>query len=125
MCAINMKTQQTTHRIRNHRKIRSKINGTSARPRLFVFKSNKYTYAGIVDDTKGVTLFSFSDNRKGFTAKQKKEPKTSRAFLVGANLGKQAKEKGVVKVVFDRGGYRYHGRVKAVAEGARKAGLLF
>ena len=116
-----MKAKQTTHRIRNHRKIRSKINGTATRPRLFVFKSNKYTYAGIVDDTKGVTLFSFSDNRKGLTAKQKKEPKTSRAFLVGTNLGK----KGVVKVVFDRGGYRYHGRVKAVAEGARKAGLLF
>ena len=120
-----MKAKQTLHRIRNHRKVRSKINGTPARPRLFVFKSNKYTYAGIVDDTKGTTLFSFSDNRKGLTEKQKKENKTSRAFLVGTHLGKQAKEKGIVKVVFDRGGYRYHGRVKAVAEGARKAGLLF
>ena len=120
-----MQTKQKINRIRNHRKIRSKVNGTSGRPRLFVFKSNKYTYAGIVDDTKGTTLFSFSDNRKGLTATQKKENKTSRAFLVGTNIGKQAKEKGIVKVVFDRGGYKYHGRVKAVAEGARKAGLLF
>ena len=120
-----MKKKQILHRIKNHNKVRSKINGTPHRPRLFVFKSNKYTYAGIVDDTKGKTLFSFSDNRKDLTAQQKKESKTSRAFLVGTHIGKQAKEKGVLKVVFDRGGYKYHGRVKAVAEGARKAGLLF
>ena len=120
-----MKTKQILNRNRNHRKIRSKINGTPHRPRLFVFKSNKYTYAGIVDDTKGATLFSSSDNSKNFTAKQQKDTKTNRAFLVGTHIGEQAKKKGVAKVVFDRGGYKYHGRVKAVAEGARKAGLLF
>ena len=120
-----MKTKQTINRIKNHRKVRAKISGTPRRPRLFVFKSNKYTYAGLVDDTKGLTLISFSDNRKGLTAQQKKDNKTNRAFLVGAHIGKQAKAKGIVKVVFDRGGYQYHGRVKAVAEGARKAGLLF
>lgn len=107
------------NRIKRHKRIRSKVKGSSIRPRLFVFKSNKYTYAGIVDDIKGTTIVSCSDN------KDTKETKTKRAFSVGELIGEKAKEKGIKKVVFDRSGYKYHGRVKALADGARKSGLIF
>ncbi len=104
-----------------HNKIRKKVIGTNQRPRLFVFKSNKYTYAGIADDMMGKVLFSESD-----TGKDKlKGTKQEKARVIGENIAKKAIENGIKKVIFDRGGYIYHGRVKEVAEGARHSGLIF
>lgn len=116
--------QRTTHktkRVLRHRRVRSRVSGTALRPRLFVFKSNQHLYVSLADDTNGNVLFSISDANK----EAPKGTKTERAFALGEAVAAAAKEKGVRKVVFDRGGYRYHGRVKAVAEGARKAGLVF
>ena len=115
--------KQLTQRKRRHNKVRAKIKGVPNRPRLFIFKSNKHTYAGVVDDTQGKTLIAFSDASKD--AKMKEKTKTNKAGKVGEIIGKKAQEKGIKKVVFDRGGYRYHGRVKALAQGARKSGLIF
>ncbi len=97
-----------------------RVIGTAERPRLQVFRSSKYIYAQIIDDEKGKTLLSESD-----CGKSDKKKKTERALLVGEEIAKKAKEKKITKVVFDRSGYLYHGRVKAVAEGARKGGLQF
>ena len=99
-----------TARERKHKKIRAKISGTSARPRLYVFKSNTAVYAQLVDDDKAVTLFSASGTN---------------AEKVGEEIGKYALAKKIEKVVFDRGGYIYTGKVMRLAEGARKAGLKF
>ncbi len=115
--------------LKRHKKIRSRITGTAKRPRLQVFRSLNYIYAQLIDDTKGVVILAVSDlKKKDSKAKEKKEKtenKTSSAFAVGERLAKLAKEKNVSEVVFDRRGYLYHGRVKAVAEGARKGGLKF
>lgn len=105
-------------RKQRHKKIRAKVIGTSRRPRLSVFRSLKHTYAQIIDDSKGVTIVSASD----FGVKKNK---TESAFVVGETVAQKAKEKKINEVVFDRGGYLYHGRVKAVADGARKQGLKF
>jgi len=109
-------------RERRHHRVRSKIKGSKERPRLSVFRSNKYNYVQLIDDEKGVTLVSASDlelkNKKGLT-------KTERAREVGKLIAKKAKAKKITKVVFDRNGYKYHGRVKAIAEGAREGGLKF
>ncbi len=105
-----------------HRRIRHRISGEEERPRLSVFRSNKYNYAQLIDDQTGKVLVSASDQKLKSTKKQKK---TQNAYKVGELLGAEAKKKKIEKVVFDRGGYKYHGRVKAVAEGARKAGLKF
>lgn len=110
---------QKEQRQKRHSKIRAKIFGTSQRPRLFVFRSNQHTYASLIDDTSGTTLAAVSD--KAF----KGIPKTEAASNVGKTLATKATELGVKEVVFDRGGYLYHGRVKAVAEGARMGGLKF
>ena len=96
------------------------VAGSSKRPRLSVFRSNKHLYAQLIDDDKAVTLEATSD--KGFKGKY---TKTDIAGMVGETLAKRAKTKKISKVVFDRGSYRYHGRVKALAEGARKGGLKF
>jgi large subunit ribosomal protein L18 len=108
-------------RARRHRRIRGKIFGTAARPRLVVFRSNKGISAQLVDDDSGKTLAGASwvglESFKG--------NKTAQANEVGKNLAAAAKEAGVETVVFDRGGYLYHGRVKALAEGAREGGLKF
>lgn len=102
-----------------HRRIRAKVKGTEARPRLSVFKSNLYIYAQIIDDSKGVTLAAVSDmGLKGKT-------KTDRAKLAGADLAKKAKAAGITEIAFDRGGFIYTGRVRALAEGAREGGLVF
>lgn len=107
-------------RQRRHNRIRAKIEGTAKRPRLVVFRSLMYHYAQLIDDQKGVTLVSASDMKmKG------KEKKVDRAKKVGMELAKQAVEKKISTCVFDRNGYHYHGRVKAVAEGAREGGLKF
>ncbi|MBZ0115028.1 MAG: 50S ribosomal protein L18 [Thermoanaerobaculia bacterium] len=112
-------------RERAHRRIRGSVNGTAARPRLAVFKSLKYIYAQVIDDRAGVTLASASSLepsfRKGSTAGSNKEA----AKLVGAAVAERALGKGVKQVVFDRGGYVYHGRIKELAEAAREKGLDF
>src|ERR1051326_8915428 len=110
-------------RHRRHLRVRKKIEGTPERPRLVVFRSSKHIYAQLVDDQKGVTLAGVADTSDGMQIDGKGE--VSRSFGVGELLAAKAKETGIAKVVFDRGGYQYHGRVKAVADGARKGGLEF
>lgn len=111
-------TKNSTRKKRHHR-IRMKVNGTPVRPRLVVYKSLTNSYAQLVDDTKGITLFSFSD------LKITKGNKSERAKLVGLEIAKKALEQKIDSCVFDRSGYQYHGRVKAIAEGAREGGLKF
>ncbi|MEK7510470.1 MAG: 50S ribosomal protein L18 [Patescibacteria group bacterium] len=106
-------------RERRHRRIRAKISGTSGRPRLMVFRSNKHLWVQLVDDENGSTLASVSD------LKMKRDKKMEIAKTLGLEIAKTAKAKNITKVVFDRGGYKYHGNVKAVAEGAREGGLIF
>lgn len=104
-------------RERRHKRIRARMFGTAAVPRLSIFRSNKYIYAQLIDDEHGVTLASVSDhNIKGKT-------KTDRAKETGKALAEKAKTKKITKAVFDRGGFTYHGRVAAVAEGVREGGL--
>jgi large subunit ribosomal protein L18 len=110
-------------RRRRHLRVRKKIAGTAERPRLVVFRSSKHIYAQVVDDAKGVTLLGASDHSDGVSPDGK--GKTAKSFALGRHIAEQAKAKGITKVVFDRAGYIYHGRVKAVADGARKGGLEF
>lgn len=113
-------------RIRRHKKIRSKISGTAQIPRLCVFRSNRHIYCQLIDDQKGHTIASASDFEvKKVSLKNGLGKKVSVAFQVGKLIAKKAKEKNIKKIVFDRGGFAYHGRVKAVAEGAREGGLEF
>lgn len=111
-------------RARRRAAIRKRLSGSSERPRLVVFRSNKNIYAQIIDDIKGVTLVSMSSKAKGFEAGEAKT-KTEISHVVGLSLGKKALAAGITTIAFDRAGYKYHGRVKALAEGARKAGLEF
>lgn len=113
-----MKTK-TEKRIRLKKKIRAKISGTENRPRLSVFRSNKFIYAQIIDDTKGNTLVESSD------IKIEKGTKTERAVSVGKTIAEKAQAKKIKEVVFDRNGFKYTGRIKLVAEEARKGGLKF
>lgn len=115
---------KTTARTKRIRRIRKKIIGDSAQPRLRVFKSNKHIYAQIIDDSSGKTLAAMSTVDKGFQ-KSEDDNKTGNAKKVGMLLAEAAKSAGVSKVVFDRGGCIYHGRVKALSEGAREGGLQF
>ncbi len=111
-------------RLRRKVRIRKKISGTGDRPRMVVFRSNLHLYVQIVDDEKGATLVSASTlalNKGGETARCNK----AGAELVGKEIARLAKEKSITRVVFDRNGYIYHGRIKAVADGAREAGLEF
>lgn len=116
-----MKTRQLA-RGRRHRRVRKKVRGTPDRPRLVVFRSHRHIYAQIVDDLEGQTLASASsveaDLREGGND-------VERAGKVGQLIADRAKEKGIATVVFDRGGYRFHGKVKALAQGAREKGLEF
>lgn len=112
-------TKKTLDRKRRHNRVRSKINGTAERPRLVVFKSLKFTYGQIIDDESKKVIVSASD------MKMKEGTKSEKSKKVGIELAKLAKEKKVEKVVFDRNGYRYHGRVKALADAAREGGLQF
>jgi large subunit ribosomal protein L18 len=108
-------------RLRRHRRIRAKISGTAERPRLVVHRSNRGISAQLVDDTSGRTLASAGWlGLRGFSGS-----KTEQAAQVGKQLARAAKEAGIERCVFDRGGYLYHGRVKALAEGAREGGLAF
>ena len=108
-------------RIRRHKRVRNKISGTSDTPRLCLYRSNKHVHAQIIDDTKGTTLVSSSS----ITLKLENGSNIEAAKQVGLDIAKKALEKNITKVVFDRSGYIYHGRVKALAEGARQAGLKF
>ena len=110
-------------RLHRHKRVRGKISGTPERPRLNVFRSNTNIYAQIIDDERGVTLAAAS-SLEGGESKQKGSDKEA-AARVGALVAQRAIEKGVKDVVFDRGGYIYHGRVKALADAAREAGLNF
>ena len=110
------------NRIKRHQRIRNKISGTASCPRLNVFRSAKNIYAQIIDDEAGKTLCSASTNDKGFT---EYGGNCEAAKKVGLALAEKAKEQGIVDVVFDRSGYVYHGRVAALAEGAREGGLNF
>lgn len=111
----------STSRERRRKRIRSKISGTSERPRLSVYKSNAYMYAQLIDDATGITLAAASS----MSTKGKKLNKTESAKAVGVELAKLAKAKNITKVVFDRGGFIYTGRVKALADAAREGGLEF
>jgi len=123
MRAIHTLKTQADHRRRRHLRVRKKVRGTAARPRLVVFRSSKHIYAQVVDDDRGVTLLGASDRSDGIPAEGK--GKTGKSFGLGQLVAQKAKSQGITKVVFDRAGYRYHGRVKAVADGARKGGLEF
>lgn len=105
-------------------RIRKKISGTDERPRLCVFKSNKHIYAQIINDVQHTTLVAMSTKEKGFDQGEEKG-KVAAAKIVGKIIAERAKAKGIEKVVFDRGGYLYHGRVKSLSEGAREGGLQF
>jgi len=112
-------------RKRRHKRVRKKVFGTPERPRLNVFKSLKHIYAQIIDDTVGHTLVAASTLDPELRGKLNGMTKTEKAHQVGLLLAQRALAKGIKKVVFDRGGYKYHGRVKALAEGARQGGLEF
>lgn len=112
-------------RERRHKRVRKKILGTPKRPRLVVFKSLNHIYAQIIDDLKGKTLVAASSLSKEIREKIKGGGKIKNAYAVGELLAQKALAKEIEKVAFDRGGYLYHGRVKALAEGARKRGLKF
>lgn len=107
-------------RLRRHRRVRGKISGTTARPRLDVFRSAKHIYAQIIDDEQGVTLVAASSMDKDFEGFG---GNVEAATAVGKKIAEKALEKGISEVVFDRGGFVYHGRVKALADGAREGGL--
>ena len=113
------KATRQVARSRRHVRVREKIRGSAARPRLAVFRSLTHIYAQLVDDDAGRTLAAASSKE----AKEAKGKRTESAKNVGTLLGDRAKAKGVTEVVFDRGGYRYHGRVKALADGVRAAGV--
>jgi large subunit ribosomal protein L18 len=111
-------------RIRRHRRVRARVSGTQLRPRLAVFRSLSHIYAQIIDDTTGHTLVAASTLEPDLR-QSAQGPKTERAKAVGKTIAERAKEKGIETVVFDRGGFLYHGRVKALADAAREAGLVF
>src|SRR5579862_9327714 len=111
-------------RMRIHTRIRRRVKGTPERPRLAVFRSVKHIYAQVIDDTKGQTVVAASSNEKS-SGKTASGGNVAGAKSIGKLVAERAKEKGIKAVVFDRGGYLYHGRVKALAEAARAAGLEF
>jgi large subunit ribosomal protein L18 len=113
-----------TARQRRHRRIRVSLSGTSQRPRLNVYRSLQHIYAQVIDDTTGTTLASASTN-EAIARAEGNGSKTEQARLVGKTIAARASDKGVRMVVFDRGGYLYHGRIKALADAAREAGLEF
>jgi len=114
-----MKSSKTIKRQRRHARVRAKLSGTEKRPRLVVFRSINSIYAQLIDDTKGTIICAVSDLKKD------KGTKSEKAKEVGLEIGKLAQEKGIKECVFDRNGYKYHGRVQAIAEGARESGLKF
>jgi len=119
------KIDKNKARLKRHLRVRKKISGTAERPRLSVFRSSKHIYAQLIDDEKGITLASASTLDKELRGKIANGGSVEAARQVGELIAKRAKEKGVAKVVFDRGGYLYHGRIQALADAAREGGLEF
>jgi large subunit ribosomal protein L18 len=122
MGSLNLKTKA---RLKRKKRIRKHLAGTQERPRLSVFRSSKHIYAQVIDDTHGQTLVAASSLDKSVREHPKFENKVALAGFVGKLLGERAVQKGISRVVFDRNGFLYHGRVKAVSNGAREAGLDF
>lgn len=112
-------------RIKRHKRVRKNISGRSERPRLCIFRSLKHIYAQVIDDREGTTLVSLSTLNPEVKGKEKYQGNIKAAKMLGSLLAKKLEEKGIKKVVFDRGGYLYHGRVKAVAESTRKGKIVF
>ena len=112
-------------RAKKHMRIRNRLSGTSERPRLAVFRSNKHMYAQIIDDTVGNTLVAASTVEKEVKAELEHTNNVDAAAYLGKIIAKRAMDKGITEVVFDRGGFLYHGKIKALAEAAREAGLVF
>ena len=119
------KKSRSEVRLNKHRKLRNRFSGTAERPRLAVFRSNNHMYAQIIDDTVGNTLVSASTLQKDVQAELVKTTNVEAAAYLGTVIAKKALEKGITAVVFDRGGFIYQGKVKALAEAAREAGLEF
>jgi large subunit ribosomal protein L18 len=122
---MRKKPDRNELRQRRHLRIRRVVAGAADRPRLSVFRSLKHIYAQIIDDTRGVTLAAASTRDPDLREAIKGKRKTEAGALVGEAIARRAQAKGITRVVFDRGGYLYHGRVKALADGARKGGLQF
>ena len=119
------KESSNKRRLERHKRMRNNLNGTSEKPRFDVFRSSKHIYVQVIDDTQGVTLASASSAEKEIKEAISGKTKTEAAKIIGQIAAERAKAKGIEKVVFDRGGYVYHGRVAAVADGAREGGLKF
>jgi ribosomal protein L18 len=119
------KIDKNKDRVIRHQRVRKKISGTAERPRLSVYRSLNHIYTQLIDDVKGVTLCSASTMEKEIASKVAKMTKTEAAALVGETIGQRAIKAGIKEIVFDRGGYIYTGRVQAVADAARKTGLIF
>ena len=119
------KESRSKVRAKKHMRIRNRFSGTAERPRLAVFRSNNHVYAQVIDDVAGKTLVSASTLEKDIKAELKNTDDIDAATKVGSVVAKRAMEKGIKAVVFDRGGYIYHGKVKALADAAREAGLEF
>ena len=119
------KIDKNSERIKRHKRIRNKISGSAERPRLSVFRSSKHIYAQLIDDVAGVTIAAASTVEKAIAEAVKEMTKSEQAKYVGSVLGQRAVEKGVSTCVFDRSGYLYMGRLEALADGAREAGLQF
>ena len=119
------KKSRSEVRVNKHRKLRNRFSGTAERPRLAVFRSNNHMNAQIIDDTVGNTLVSASTLQKDVKAELEKTNNVEAAAYLGTVIAKKAIEKGITSVVFDRGGFIYHGKIKALADAAREAGLNF
>ena len=119
------KKSRSEVRVNKHRKLRNRFSGTAERPRLAVFRSNNHMYAQIIDDTVGNPLVSASTLQKDVKAELEKSNNVEAAAYLGTVIAKKAIEKGITSVVFDRGGFIYHGKIKALADAAREAGLNF
>ena len=119
------KKSRSEVRVKKHRRIRNRLSGTTACPRLAVFRSNNHMYAQIIDDTVGNTLVSASTLQKDVKAKLEKTNNVDAAAYLGKVIAEKAVEKGIKDVVFDRGGFIYHGKIQALADAAREAGLNF
>ena len=119
------KKSRSEVRVNKHRKLRNRLSGTAERPRLAVFRSNNHMYAQIIDDTVGNTLVAASTLQKDVKANLEKTNNVEAAAYLGKVIAERALEKGVKDVVFDRGGFVYHGKIKALADAAREAGLNF
>ena len=119
------KESRSKVRVKKHKRLRNRFSGTAERPRLAVFRSNNHMYAQVIDDTVGNTLVSASTLEKDLKAELEKTNDVSAAAYLGTVIGKRALEKGITTVVFDRGGFIYQGKIKALADAAREAGLEF